>query len=190
MPCSLLEKNKECEGERNKNWGTTFDCLINSQITHSQFHFYIVSNSYLVSWIRHNLPECRNNGMNILIILVVKYLHLQRIQVRLSYLNLQLYSQFVLYSIMFLTLKRHFHLLFQDIHECSGTNDCDPTTSTCSELPGSYECNCTTGYYHPIAGDHRNCARTYHRLSTFSLTIDYSFIVWNIFISFVRFEFV
>ena len=61
---------------------------------------------------------------------------------------------------MFSTLERHSFLLFQDIHECSGTNDCDPTTSTCSELPGSYECNCTAGHYHPIAGDHRNCART------------------------------
>ena len=47
-----------------------------------------------------------------------------------------------------------FHLYFSDIDECNITyhNNCD---QLCVNIPGSFVCNCTTGYY--LAQDGGSC---------------------------------
>ena len=49
----------------------------------------------------------------------------------------------------------HSYFLFPDIDECfdNSTNDCD-TNANCTNTPGSYNCQCLSGF----AGDGRNCS--------------------------------
>ena len=64
-----------------------------------------------------------------------------------------------------------------DINECQGQNTCDPKSSVCENLEGTYWCNCLPGFI--MSSDGKRCIRKYNYIGKISFLRTIAFKSYN-----------